>query len=114
MIFKTKREKSIEEIIMELENQTPKGNKKTLNDFSEKFQPEVNKVIKVLKSSKNDKHIEVSTKMFNLIIKKWSDVIDTNSTIMTLVKSEEKRFIEIVSNVKSIITERKEQLRLTY
>jgi len=114
MIFRTKREKSIDEIIMELDKQTPKGTKKTLTDFSEKFQPELNKVINVLKSSKTEKHIEVSKNMYNLVKKKWDDVIDGNSTLITLIKDEDKRFIELVSSVKSELRERKQQLLLSY
>lgn len=103
-IFKSKKEKTVDEILMTISNEKFVTKTKTLTEFSNRFQPEVNKVISVLKSSKNDEHIKVSQNMFNLMKRKWNDVIDTNQTILTLVKEEEKRFIETIGEVKERIS----------
>ena len=114
-IFKSKKEKTVDEILMTMSKEKFITKTKTLELFSDHFQPDVNKVISVLNSSKNDEHINVSQNMFNLVKKKWSDVIDTNSTIMKLVNGEEKRFVMMISEVKERISRerRKERPLLT-
>ena len=66
-IIKTKKEKSIEEIVNGL--------------------------------NKNDTHIKVSEKMFELLRKKWDGVLTTSTTLTILFEDEEKRFRHKVSDI---------------
>jgi hypothetical protein len=97
-IIKTKKEKSIEEIVNGL-SKKPIEEKKTLQIFSKEFQPDILKITNVLVSSKNDTHIKVSEKMFELLRKKWDGVLTTSTTLTILFEDEEKRFRHKVSDI---------------
>jgi hypothetical protein len=96
-LIKTKKEKSVEEILNGL-SKKPIEIKK-LEHFSKEFQPDVLKVMGVLNSSTTDTHIKVSEKMFELLRKKWSGVITTSTTLTILFEDENKRFRERVSEI---------------
>jgi len=98
MFNKRKKEKSLDDIINEIESKKVSVEKKTLEDFSKEFQPEILKISSVLLSSENDTHIKVSEKMFELLKRKWDSVLTTSTTLSILFNDEEKRFNVLVSN----------------
>jgi hypothetical protein len=95
MLFKRK-EKSVDEILSSISKEKY-VTKKTLEDFSQHFQPDIQRVKEVLKSSKTNEHIKVSENMFQLVRNKWCKVINQTTTLQTLFEDEHKRFQILVS-----------------
>jgi len=93
-LIKTREEKSVDDILNEIESKKVSVEKKTLEHFSKEFQPDILKITSVLVSSENDTHIKVSEKMFELLKRKWDGVLTTSATLTILFEEEERRFRE--------------------
>ena len=94
--FKSKREKSVDEILTTI-NKQKYVTQKTLVEFSQQFIPDIQRVKEVLKSSTTTEHIKVSENMFQLVKNKWCNVINQTTTLQTLFEDENKRFRVLVS-----------------
>jgi hypothetical protein len=96
MLSFKRKEKSVDEILRTI-NKEKYVTQKTLVEFSQQFQPDIQRVKEVLKSSKTNEHIKVSENMFQLVKNKWRNVINQTTTLQTLFDDEHKRFIVLVS-----------------
>ena len=74
-----------------------------LQEFTEKFHNEIEVTTRIAKSCKTKEQTNSVEKMFDLIEKKWANVINQNSILLLLFKSEEKRFYQELAKVKSNI-----------
>ena len=100
MLSFKRKEKSVDEILRTI-NKEKYVTQKTLVEFSQQFQPDIQRVKEVLKSSKTNEHIKVSENMFQLVKNKWRNVINQTTTLQTLIEDEEKRFVVLVSDIKN-------------
>jgi hypothetical protein len=61
-------------------------------EFAHNYEQEKQRVMKTLWSCKTIPQLECAKNYFNLLLKKWEDVLRVNSTIKMLVEVDEHKF----------------------
>jgi hypothetical protein len=61
-------------------------------EFAHNYEQDKQRAMKMLWSCKTIPQLECAKNYFNLLLKKWEDVLKTNSTIKMLVEVDEYKF----------------------